>query len=151
MDPATIFNVLGLFLFLVGFVVGMGAVTVIDVHGLLGRKSRYWTETTIRAHKVTKPLIWIGVSFAVIGGFIFYRDASLAGIPLIHGIIAAVLLLNGAFLSFYVSPVLLRREREGKARELLPASLKRKIILSLVVSDICWWLALFLLVWYLAG
>lgn len=47
----------GLFLFLAGFVIGLGAVSVIDVLGFLGRTSRYWTEATVRAHKVTKPLI----------------------------------------------------------------------------------------------
>jgi hypothetical protein len=67
------FDILGLFLHLAGFVVGLGAVTVIDLHGFLGRKSSYWTEATTRTHKVTKPLIWLGLSLAVIGGAIFHR------------------------------------------------------------------------------
>ena len=33
---------LGLFICIAGFVVGLGAVTVIDIHGFLGRKSKYW-------------------------------------------------------------------------------------------------------------
>lgn len=52
---------LGLFLSLSGFVLGLGAVTVIDIHGFLGRKSQYWTEATTRTQKVTKPLIWVGI------------------------------------------------------------------------------------------
>ena len=54
------FDILGLFIFMSGFVIGLGAVTVIDIHGFLGRKSSYWTEATTRTHKVTKPLIWGG-------------------------------------------------------------------------------------------
>lgn len=143
------FDFIGLFLFLAGFVIGLGAVTVIDIHGFLGRKSSYWTEATNRTHKVTKPLIWIGITLAMIGGVIFYRNEVLAGIPLIHAIIAGVLIANGYFLSFKVSPFLLQREKEGKSGELLPQSWQNKIIISLIVSDIGWWGGLALLVVYI--
>lgn len=141
----------GLFIFLAGFIIGLGAVTVIDLHGFLGRKSPYWTETTIRAHKVTKPLIWIGIFLGILGGFIFYRGMSLEGIPLIHASLAVVLILNGCFLSFYVSPFLLKQEREGKSRELLPKNLQIAITVSFLFSFFGWWSALALLVWYLVG
>lgn len=142
-------DILGLFLFLAGFVIGLGAVTVIDIHGFLGRKSAYWTEATIRTHKVTKPLIWTGIVLALIGGFVFYRNEVLVGAPLWHLVIAVALILNGCFLSFVVSPFLLKQEREGRATELLPASLQRKITLSFIVSFLGWWSALLILVWYL--
>jgi hypothetical protein len=51
-------DVIGLFTSIMGYIVGLGAVTVIDLHGFLGRKSAYWTEATTRTHKITKPLIW---------------------------------------------------------------------------------------------
>jgi hypothetical protein len=139
----------GLFIFLSGFVLGLGAVTVIDIHGFLGRKSAYWTEATIRTHKVTKPLIWLGIALAVVGGFIFYRDEAFSGIPLYHALIALMLVANGLFLSFYVSPFLLNREQEGRQTELLPTPLQRKITLSLILSDIGWWGGLALLVLYM--
>lgn len=139
----------GLFLFLAGFVLGLGAVTVIDIHGFLGRKSSYWTETTTRAHKVTKPLIWAGIMLAIIGGVIFYRSETLAGIPLFHAIIAAALVANGYFLSFKVSPFLLQREREGKSGELLSQSWQSKIMASMLLSAIGWWGGLVLLAVYL--
>lgn len=144
-------DILGLFLFLAGFVIGLGAVTVIDIHGFLGRKSSYWTEATIRTHKVTKLLIWIGTTLALIGGFIFYRNETLMGAPLWHLIIALVLIINGCFLSFVVSPFLLKQEREGRATELLPSSLQRKIVASFIVSFLGWWSALLILVCYLLG
>ena len=141
-------DTIGLFIFISGFVIGLGAVTVIDIHGFLGRKSSYWTTATIRTHKVTKPMIWAGILLTIIGGLIFYRNEALTGIPLIHAIIAIVLIINGYFLSFKVSPFLLRREKEGKDKELLPRTLQNKIIVSLIVSDIGWWGGLFLLVLY---
>ncbi|RJO61016.1 hypothetical protein C4544_03880 [candidate division WS5 bacterium] len=147
--PVPWLDILGIFIFIAGFIVGLGAVTVIDIHGALGRRSAYWTEATTRTHKVTKPLIWIGLFLASSGALITYRDSGLAGIPLLQAIIAVALVLNGLFLSFYVSPYILKREREGRAQELLPDSLQIKIALSFVVSFIGWWSEVFLLVWYL--
>jgi hypothetical protein len=140
---------IGLFLFLTGFVIGLGAVTVIDIHGLLGRQSSYWTEATTRTHKVTKPMIWAGMLLCVFGGSLFYRNVGFTGIPLLHAVIALVLLANGYYLSFKVSPFLLEREKKRRAGELLSKSFQTKIIFSLIVSDVGWWGALLLLVYYL--
>ncbi len=144
-------NIFGLFILLAGFVIGLGAVTVIDWLGFLGRKSSYWTEATTRAHKVTKPLIWLGIFLAIVGGTIFYRNEALSGIPLIHFIIAIFLIINGLFLSFKVSPYLIQKEKEGRAGEMLTRSWQRKIFVSLIVSDLGWWGGLFLLVYYLVS
>lgn len=139
----------GLFLLLSGFVVGLGAVIVIDIHGFLGRKSSYWTESATRTHKVTKPLIWAGMILAIIGGCIFFRNETFEGIPLYLALIALMLVVNGLFLSFRVSPYLLKREKQGTAGELLPASLQKQILVSLVFSDLGWWGGLMLTVYYL--
>jgi hypothetical protein len=139
----------GLFLMLSGFVVGLGAVTVVDIQGFLGRKSRYWTEAATRTHKVTKPLIWLGITLGTIGGCIFYRNYGLRGIPLAQLCLAGMLLLNGCFLSFKVSPFLLQREKENRSGEPIPFSWQWKIAVSLVVSDIGWWGNLFLLIFML--
>lgn len=141
-------DAVGLFIMLAGFIVGLGAVTVIDLHGFLGRHSAYWTETTIRAHKVTKPLIWLGMLLAVVGGVMLYRNQPWQGIPLWHTLLAIALVANGAFLSFVVSPALLQREAKGKARELLPMSLQRKIMVSFLISFTGWWTSVGLLVVY---
>jgi NAD/NADP transhydrogenase beta subunit len=140
---------LGLFLFIAGFVIGLGAVTVIDIHGFLGRKSSYWTIATTRTHKVTKPMIWAGIILAIIGGVLFYRNAPLTGIPLIHAVLASVLILNGFFLSFKVSPYMLEREKNGHDGDLLPSSWQNKIMISLIFSDVGWWGSLVLLVIYI--
>lgn len=142
-------DVFGLFIFIAGFIIGLGAVTVIDIHGFLGRKSTYWTEATTRTHKVTKPMIWAGISLTIIGGLIFYRNDEVSLIPLTHLLIAIVLIINGYFLSFKVSPFLLQREKEGRSNELLPESWQNKIMISLIFSDIGWWGSLLLLVIYI--
>ena len=146
-----VLDVIALFLFIAGFVIGLGAVTVIDIHGFLGRTSPYWTEATTRTHKVTKPMIWAGIMLAMIGGALLYRHQSLSGIPLVHFCIAIALMCNGYFLSFKVSPFMLKREQEGRSSELLPMSWQRKIMVSLIVSDLGWWGGLFLLAVYLVG
>lgn len=142
-------DIIGLFLFIAGFVIGLGAVTVIDLHGFLGRKSSYWTEATTRTHKVTKPLIWLGTGLAAVGGIIYYRASGLSGIALLHLLILIILILNGLFLSFVVSPYLLKREKEGRDKEILPRKWQNRITVSFVVSFSGWWTALFLLVWHI--
>lgn len=129
-----------LFLTIAGFVVGLGAVTVIDLHGFFGRKSTYWTEATIRTHKITKPLIWLGTLLVLVGHILlakegFFTEDQISG----RILILAILILNGIFLSFVVSPGLLKREKAGKAAELLPKKLQHKIMGSFFVSFIGWW------------
>ncbi|MFB6212503.1 MAG: hypothetical protein ABEI53_01640 [Candidatus Magasanikbacteria bacterium] len=140
---------IGLFLLLSGFIIGLGAVTVIDLHGFLARDSSYWTKATIRTHKVTKPMIWIGIALAILGGFIFYESKGLFGVPFYHLLIAIALIINGCFLSFVVSPRLNEKEKKGNDEEILEKSLQRKIMASFVVSFVGWWSALAILVYYL--
>jgi len=144
-----ILDFVGLFLLIAGFVIGLGAVTVIDIHGFLGKKSSYWTEATTRTHKVTKPLIWVGILLAILGGILYFKNEPFSGLPMYLSLIAIVLVLNGLFLSFSVSPYLLKKEKEGRASEILPESWQKKIIVSLIFSDLGWWGSLVLVVWYL--
>ncbi len=141
----------GLFLLMVGYVIGLGAVTVIDLHGFLGRKSSYWTEATTRTHKVTKPMIWVGTTLAIIGGVIFFRSYPYEGLPFYLSIAALVMIINGIFLSFSVSPYMLQREKEGRQADLLPQSWQTKIMISLIFSDLFWWGSLLLLTYHLAS
>lgn len=141
--------ILSLFIFLAGFVIGLGSVSVIDLLGFLARKSPYWTQTTIRAHKVTKVMIWIGISLAIIGGTLFYSNFPFSKIVLIHIISVFLLILNGMFLSFKVSPYLLKKEKEGKDKELLSQSWQIKITFSFIISFFLWWFNLLVLSYFL--
>jgi hypothetical protein len=131
-------NFLGIFIIISGYIIGLGAVTVIDILGFLGRKSSYWTEATIRAHKVTKPLIWVGIFLLLIGSY-------LLNLPNYFLYIYTLLILNGIFLTFYVSPYLLKMESKGKQKEILPNTLQNKIVISFIFSFLGWWGSLALL------
>jgi hypothetical protein len=147
MDIFTWKDFFGLFIHLAGFIIGLGAVTVIDLHGFLGRNSTYWTEATTRTHKVTKPLIWLGMTLAILGAWIFYRQRGWTFSLALQAVIAILLIINGVFLSFSVSPFLLQREREGRAAELLPADMQKKIVIAFLFSFVGWWGALLLTVY----
>lgn len=144
----TLIEIIGFGIVLVGFIVGLGAVTVIDFHGFLARRSEYWTEATIRTHKITKPLIWIGILLAISGGMLMYSTTGWHIFSLIHGVLAVILILNGLFLSFRVSPFLLDREKNGNAATLLPDLWQRRILASFIVSFVCWWSSVVTLCWY---
>ena len=142
------YTLVSIFLIIAGFVVGLGSVTVIDLHGFLGRKSSYWAEATTRTHKVTKPLIWLGIFLCLVGWYIFYSHISLPEdlwfAPAAHFGLALLLILNGLFLSFSVSPMLIKKEKEGRSGELLERTWQNKIMVSLLFSDIGWWGSLLL-------
>ncbi len=139
-----------IFLIICGLIIGLGAVTVIDIHGFLGQKSKYWTEATTRTHKVTKPLIWIGTIVYFIGAILFYsRLHSFLVLPITGMFI--LMTVNGLFLSFYVSPRLLKREQEGKASELLDSSMQIKIKISFICSFLLWWSQVILFAYKISG
>ncbi len=131
-----------------GYIIGLGAVTVIDFHGFLAQKSPYWTRATITAHKVTKPLIWLGTFLALIGS-LYTLSLNYSTLALIHSIIFIPLVLNGIFLSFVISPYLLEKEKQGKSEDLLPDNIQLKIKLSFVVSVVGWWASLALYLYIL--
>ncbi len=130
----------------IGLIIGLGAVTVIDVHGFKGRKSPYWTEATTRTHKVTKPLIWLGIVLFGVGGAFYYASLTLYGIMTLHLLITFVLILNGLFLSFVVSPFLIKREKVGRSDVLLPQRLQMWIGFSFIFSFLGWWGSVLLIV-----
>jgi hypothetical protein len=138
---------LELFLIFSGYIFGLGAVTVIDILGFLGTKSSYWNEATIRTHKVTKPLIWLGTFLAVAGYFLYFKDNYDSNTFKSLVLIFSILILNGIFLSFYISPILLKREKEGLSKEILSKSLQLKIFISFIISDLGWWGSLILFLW----
>lgn len=135
-----------LFITILGFIIGLGAVTVIDIHGFLGRKSPYWTDATTRTHKVTKPLIWIGIFCCILGATFLYKNTFLY----IQYALFVIMIANGSFLSFSVSPFLLKREKENRSSELLPKKWQTKITFSFLVSFATWWASVFLFVYHIS-
>jgi hypothetical protein len=131
---------ISLLILIAGFIIGLGAVTVIDIHGFLARKSPYWTEATIRTHKVTKPLIWVGMFLVIIGSYLMFTSGTLTTEVYERILIVqAIMILNGYFLSYVVSPRLIQNETEGRSRELLDSKLQAKISISFIISFLSWW------------
>lgn len=144
-----ILDFIGLFLLIAGLVIGLGAVTVIDWHGFLARRSSYWTVATTRSHKITKPLIWLGTGLVLVGGMVFYRTDYGAFVPQLQAGLVLIMIANGSFLTFSVSPFLLKREADGQDSEVLPDVWQNKIVISFLVSFVSWWTLVLTLVWYL--
>ena len=133
-------DVLPIFITIAGFIVGLGAVTVIDIHGFLARKSHYWTEATIRSHKVTKPLIWVGIFLVLLGTIFLFQSGYISESQLVTRLLLiAVLIVNGCFLSFNISPKLLKQERDGNSDKLLTKKMQKNITISFLISFFGWW------------
>jgi len=108
-----------LFFHFAGIIIRLGAVTVIDSMGFISQKDKKWTQTTIKAHHVTKPLIWIG-SFLLIVIFVFiFPREGLTSLNMTKSALLVVMVLNGSFLSFYISP---RLDKLAGKNVLLPSS-----------------------------
>ena len=142
-------TVVGLFFYIAGLIIGLGGVTVIQILAWLGRNNNYWSEATVRAHRVTKPLIWFGALMALSGASLFYRGVGLTGLVRPMALVALVLFVNGFLLTAWLSPRLLQREKAGLAQELLPQEWKKWISFSLILATIVWWSEVFLLVLFL--
>ncbi len=125
-----------LFFHIAGIIIGLGAVTVIDSMGFISRKDKKWTQTTIQAHHVTKPLIWIGTSLVILSWIFILLKEGFTNLNSVKSIILIVLIFNGAFLSFYISP---RLDKLAGKHTLLPKALQNKIVISMVISFIGWW------------
>lgn len=128
-----------IFIIFAGFILGLGGTTVIDILGFLGRNSLYWTDAAIKCHKVTKPLVWTGIFLIVIGVLYEWLTFQKNFLILERLLIITGLILNGSFLSFYISPLLLKREANKEANQILPNSLKLKITVSFLLSATMWW------------
>jgi len=132
-----------LFIHLVGIIIGLGAVTVIDTLGFFSRKNKNLTQVTIHAHHVTKLLIWIGTLIVLFSWIFFLLENSLEGIYLFKTILLGIMILNGSFLSFFISP---RLDKLIGKKVLLPNRLQKMISVSLVFSFLSWWMFVFLTV-----
>lgn len=125
-----------LFFHLAGIVIGLGAVTVIDTMGFFSRNSKKKTQDTIAAHHTTKPLIWLGTLIILITWILILFNQGFTLINEIKTILLGIMILNGCFLSFVISPAL--DKLIGK-KVLLPFGIQVKIAISLVISFISWW------------
>ena len=139
----------GIWLSLVGLIIALGGISLLDVMALLARKSKYWTETIIRAHKVSKWINWAGLGLVTLGVNLLMHESGAGGVLVIIEFLLLVIAANALYMSLHLSPELMRRERAGKAAQLLPKSFQRKAIIAYSISFTCWWSLVALFGWYL--
>jgi hypothetical protein len=125
-----------MFFHLVGIIIGLGAVIVIDTMGFFSRKNKKKTQQTIYAHYTTKPLIWLGTIIVSITWIFILIYKGFTLVNEIKTILLVIMILNGCFLSFVISPAL---DKLKASQVILPSKLQLKISISLVVSFITWW------------
>lgn len=128
------------FIHLAGIIIGLGAVTVIDTMGFISRKSMEWTQVTIKAHHITKPLIWVG-TFLMLFSWLFLYGGGYWEI--VKSVIMGILILNGFFLSYYISP---RLDLLYGKKTLIPSKLQWMITGSFLISFASWWSLVYLTV-----
>lgn len=136
---------LGFFAMLAGLILGLGSVSVIDLLGLRGVRSAYWTETAIRASKATTPLTWAGVGVFLAGSLVLYRETGFSGVATFQELLLLIIIVNGLWLTFRISPKVAAFEGTGKT---LPAKLQRRVIGHFGVSFVAWWGIAGLTAWY---
>lgn len=127
-----------LFSHFVGIIIGLGAVTVIDVMGFFSRRNVKKTQDTIYAHHTTKPLIWIGTIIVLVTWILilFSKNFNIGFVESLKTILLGIMILNGSFLSFVISPEL---DKRIGVKKLLPQKLQIKVAISLVISFLSWW------------
>jgi transposase-like protein len=120
---------------LLGLAVAVGAVAVIDWHGLLwmGRK-RDLRETARIAAAVT-PLIWAGLLVLGVTGALLKPDLT-APLAWVKMVAVLVLALNGVAAS--ETRQVLRRTVEGVGLEDLPRALATRLLASAAASQLAW-------------
>ena len=128
---------------LVGFVIGLGGVTVIDSLCLLGMRSGYWTQAVIRTHKVVQPIVAIALLLKFLGEYLtLQKTHDLRYQTLLF--IDILIFLNALFLMFYASPYLQARERAGLSEKILPLRFQVRMAACFTLSFLCWWYSLYL-------
>lgn len=125
-----------LFFHFSGVIIALGAVTVIDTMGFFSRKNKKKTQDTIAAHHTTKPLIWLGTIIVLITWIVMLSNGEFGFIEKTKTFLLGIMILNGSFLSFNISPRL--DELIGK-KVLLNKNLQMKISFSFFISFISWW------------
>ena len=125
-----------LFFHFAGIIIGLGAVTVIDTMGFFSKRDKKKTQDTISAHHTTKPLIWIGTTIVLITWILILIQDGFGFIQNIKSVLLIVMIVNGSFLSFYVSP---RLDKLIGKKVILPKALQMKISINFFISFVSWW------------
>lgn len=124
---------------LVGIVVGLGAVLLVDWHGLVWLSGLRTFRDALRLGEAAHPLVWMGLSLILVTGAFLGPDL---GEPTAWAKQLAVLVLvnNGVAVRRLGARLSLLRPRITGIRELPPRH-RTAMLLTLAVSQLGWWTA----------
>lgn len=138
-------DMLGLFIFLLGFIFGLGSIFVLAMTKTTISKD--YGQAAAVMNRVTQSLMWFGLLLSIGGAAILYRASKLSGVAFFQAVIGLFLLLILIYYGWRVSP---RLNRMGNgAPSARGTVLKRKADFSLFIAMLAWMSGLFLLCWYL--
>jgi hypothetical protein len=135
---ATLPFYIALFVHIVSFVTGFGAVIVIDMFGLLWLLGKQPMEQVNKVANVTQRLIWLGWFGLVASGLVLITSKGYVdNLTMLKLFAVAMLGLNGIFLHFIKKSM----ERQANQNEVSRLTMFR-IGLSSTISQAGWWSAL---------
>ncbi|MDQ3014640.1 MAG: hypothetical protein M3Q73_02160 [bacterium] len=126
---------IALFIHVISFIIGFGAVIVIDTFGSLWLIKRVKLATVNTVANVTEKLIWLGWSGLVLSGSVLlYHKGFIDNLTWIKLFFVLMLGLNGLFLHSIKKSM----ERLGTPEE-LPKIIMFRTALASAISQLGWW------------
>lgn len=132
----------------VALAVALGAILVVDWHGLLWLAGRRSVTDVLRVSAATGPLVWTGLAGLCATGPLLVPDlgATPARVKMLLVLGAAV---NGALLPLTTAH--LRDVPVETVIRQLPRAVRRRMVQATVVSQLCWWGAVAVGLWTTAS
>lgn len=129
---------LALFIHLIAFAVGFGAVMLLDIIGALWLIGRADKKLVLNVGSIAQKLIWVGVILLVVSGLILLPDYISVRMR-IKLVAVAILIINGILL--HRLHKIITATDQDKFLE-LPRSLQIHSVVLISISQLSWWTAI---------
>lgn len=139
LDPPGWLHALALFAHLASLVLGLGAVLVIDWHGLLWATKWSSLREVRQADRTLILPIWLGLSGLLASGALLHPDIG-SPATMVKLVAVLVLSLNGVALTRLTADLGRLPAELPFAR--LPLPVRRRYLWSAIVSQLAWWTAI---------
>lgn len=124
---------------LVGMVIGLGAVLLVDWHGLVWLAGLRTFRDSLRVGEAAHPLVWMGLLLMITSGAFLQPDLSKPTTG-IKQVAVLALLNNGVAVRRLGARLSLLRPRIHRLGD-LPRRHRYAVITTLAVSQVAWWTA----------
>jgi hypothetical protein len=123
-------------LHIVGLVLSLGAIMLIDWHGLAWLAGRRRFDECLRLANAAHPIIWLGLTLLLLSGAVLGPDLS-TRLGWSKQVLVLVVLNNG--LIVHTMGHSLRELPATSTLSELPPLVRTRIVSSLLTSQLCWW------------